>query len=122
MATVLTVATKSAKSMSELIKPIARYRQSGEINFQIEDKEGALAKVKEAFGPASKSKGQIEELDGVTVDSFKTALASGGGWWCNIRKSNTEPLLRLNLEAKDQKTLDKMLAQIAPMLGHRVDH
>ena len=122
MATVLTVATKTAKSMSELIKPIARYRQSGEINFQIEDKDGALAKVKETFGPGSKFKGQIEELDGVTVDCFKTALSSGGGWWCNIRKSNTEPLLRLNLEAKDQRTLDKMLVQIAPMLGHRVDH
>jgi phosphomannomutase len=53
----------------------------------------------------------------VTVDCFAKS-----GWWCNIRKSNTEPLLRLNLEAKDQKTLDKMLGQIAPMLGHRVDH
>lgn len=117
MATVLSVLTKGTKTMSELIKPIARYRQSGEINFQIEDKDGALAAVKKAFGPDSPAKGQIEELDGVTVDCFKTA-----GWWCNIRKSNTEPLLRLNLEAKDQKTLDKMLAQIAPMLGHRVEH
>ena len=122
MATVLSVATKSSKTMSEMIKPIARYKQSGEINFQIEDKDAALAKVKEAFGPGSKAKGVIEELDGVTVDCFKTALSSGGGWWCNIRKSNTEPLLRLNLEAKDQKTLDKMLNQIAPMLGQRVDH
>jgi phosphomannomutase len=122
MATVLTVATRTAKTMSELIKPIQRYKQSGEINFQIEDKDGAIAKVKETFGPGSRFKGQLDELDGITIDCFKTALSSGGGWWCNIRKSNTEPLLRLNLEAKDQKTLDKMLAQIAPMLGQRVDH
>ena len=122
MATILTVATRTAKSMSELIKPIARYRQSGEINFQIEDKDAALAKVKETFGPGSSYKAVIDELDGVTVDCFKTALSSGGGWWCNIRKSNTEPLLRLNLEAKDQKILDKMLGVLAPMLGQRVAH
>jgi phosphomannomutase len=117
MATVLTVLTKSSKTMSELVRPIARYKQSGEINFQIEDKDGALAAVKKAYGPDSPAKGHVDELDGVTVDCF-----TKGGWWCNIRKSNTEPLLRLNLEAKDQKTLDKMFAQIAPMLGHRVDH
>ena len=42
--------------------------------------------------------------------------------WANIRKSNTEPLLRLNCEAKDKKTLDKALAALAPGLGVKVDH
>jgi phosphomannomutase len=41
---------------------------------------------------------------------------------CNVRKSNTEPLLRLNLEAKDPTILATMLAKISPMLGHKVDH
>lgn len=117
MATVLSVLAASGKTMSELVKPVARYRQSGEINFQIEDKDGALAAVKKAFGPGTSSNGAMDELDGVTIDCFAKQ-----GWWCNIRKSNTEPLLRLNLEAKDEKTLLRMLGEISPMLGKKVDH
>jgi phosphomannomutase len=119
MCTVLTMlaqAMAKGKNMSQLISPIARYAQSGEINFQIEDKDGALAELKKTFGPGSHT-GQIDELDGVTIDCFKAE-----GWWCNVRKSNTEPLLRLNLEAKDKAMRDRMMAQIAPRLGRRVDH
>jgi phosphomannomutase len=112
LCTVLTMLAKSGKAMSTLIAPIARYAQSGEINFQIEDKDGAIATLKGMF-PGAK----IDELDGVTVDCF-----TKDGWWCNVRKSNTEPLLRLNLEAKDKKTLEKALAAIAPKLGVKVDH
>lgn len=115
MCVVLTVLAESGKHMSELVKPIARYTQSGEINFQIEDKDAALAKVKEQFGKGGGA--QIDELDGVTVDAFAKE-----GWWANIRKSNTEPLLRLNLEARDRRTLDEVYARLAPVLGHRVDH
>jgi phosphomannomutase len=111
------VLAKSGKHMSDLIKPIARYHQSGEINFNIEDKDGALNILKKTYGPDSATRGIVDDLDGVTIDCFKVH-----GWWCNVRKSNTEPLLRLNLEAKDKKTLDKMLTTISPMLGHRVDH
>jgi phosphomannomutase len=117
MATVLTVLASGSKTMSELVKPAQRYKQSGEINFQIEDKDGALANVKATYGPGTKENATIDELDGVTLDAF-----AKHGWWCNIRKSNTEPLLRLNLEAKDEKTLNKMLAEISPMLGKKVDH
>jgi len=117
MATVLTVLAASGKKMSALVKPIARYAQSGEINFEIEEKDEALAALKEAFGPESSHRGVVEELDGVTIDCFDRH-----GWWCNVRKSNTEPLLRLNLEARDGATLDRMLGEIAPRLGKRVDH
>ncbi|MFN0133963.1 MAG: phosphomannomutase/phosphoglucomutase [Phycisphaerales bacterium] len=117
MATVLSVLAKSGKSMSELVKPVARYKQSGEINFQIEDKDGAIAAVKAAVGPGTSQNATVDDLDGVTLNAF-----TKHGWWCNIRKSNTEPLLRLNLEAKDAKTMQKMLGEIAPMLGHKVDH
>jgi phosphomannomutase len=113
MCTVFTMLAKSGKHMSQLIAPIARYAQSGEVNFQIEDKDGALAALKKEFGAGA----TVDELDGVTIDAFKTA-----GWWCNVRKSNTEPLLRLNLEAKDKATLDKMFGAIAPRLGKKVDH
>jgi len=121
MCTALTLLSQSiarnGKPMSALIAPIARYAQSGEINFQIEDKDAAIAELRTAFGPGSPSNGQMDDMDGVTIDCFKTK-----GWWCNVRKSNTEPLLRLNLEAKDKQTLDRMLAEIAPRLGKRVDH
>ncbi len=117
MCVVLSVLARTSKSMSQLVGPIARYAQSGEINFQIDDKDGALANVVGAFGPDSPHDAEVDELDGVTIDCF-----SKEGWWCNIRKSNTEPLLRLNAEAKDKKTLDKTLARLTPMLGKKVDH
>jgi len=113
MAVVLRAIAESNKPMSQLIKPIARYFQSGEINFEVEDKDGALAVLKETFG----SRGTVDELDGVTIDCFKK-----DGWWCNVRKSNTEPLLRLNLEARDASLLQTMISQISPMLGKQVDH
>jgi phosphomannomutase len=53
----------------------------------------------------------------VTIDCF-----SGKGWWCNVRKSNTEPLLRLNAEAKSAATLERIIAELSPLLGKRVDH
>ncbi len=112
MATVLSVLARSGKRLSQLIAPIARYAQSGEINFQIEDKDGAIAALRQAHASA-----RIDELDGVTVDAFARE-----GWWCNVRKSNTEPLLRLNAEARDRKTLDKIVGRIAPLLGQRVAH
>ncbi len=113
MATVLSVLARSGKKMSELITPVARYKQSGEINFEIEDKDAALEAVKDEYG----DRGEVDELDGVTVDCF-----AAEGWWVNIRKSNTEPLLRLNAEAKDASLLDRVVAELSPMLGKRVEH
>jgi phosphomannomutase len=116
MASVLTILAQSGKKLSQLVKPIARYVQSGEINFHIEDKDGALRQLKEVFAGVA-GPGQIDELDGVTIDCFQQH-----GWWCNVRKSNTEPLLRLNLEARDAGILERVLTQIAPLLGQRVAH
>jgi len=113
---VLSIMAKAGVPMSELIAPIARYPQSGEMNFAIDDKDGALLAITKEFMPPAKG-AQIDELDGVTIDCF-----AKHGWWCNIRKSNTEPLLRLNMEAKDRATLDRVLLEISPKLGRRVDH
>jgi phosphomannomutase len=113
LAVLLTAVAELNKPVSQLIKPIARYKQSGEINFENEDKDGALATLKAKFGAG----GTVDELDGVTIDCFKSQ-----GWWCNVRKSNTEPLLRLNLEARDEKTLNDRVALISPILGKKVDH
>ena len=108
MAVVLTAIAEAGRPLSELIRPIARYVQSGEMNFEVEDKDAALADLKEEYG----HRGTVDELDGVTIDCFESE-----GWWANVRKSNTEPLLRLNLEARDRATLDRMLESITPLLG-----
>ncbi len=113
MATVLTVLAEEGKKMSQLIAPIARYRQSGEINFENEQKDETLGELHDAYA----SRGQVDTLDGISIDCFESE-----GWWANIRKSNTEPLLRLNAEAKDEATLDRVLKEIAPRLGKRVAH
>ncbi|MEL6330565.1 MAG: phosphomannomutase/phosphoglucomutase [Planctomycetota bacterium] len=113
MATVLTVLAERGKPMSALIEPVERYRQSGEINFEIEEKDEALAQIRATYA----GRGTIDDLDGVTVDCFERE-----GWWANIRKSNTEPLLRLNAEARDAATLDRVVGELSPLLGTRVDH
>lgn len=96
-------------SLSQQIRPARRYVQSGEINFETEDKEIALDDLKRAY-PNSR----IEEIDGVTVDA--------GQWWCNVRPSNTEPLLRLNLEGPDKRTVEHMVDEVSQYLGRRVAH
>ncbi len=113
MATVVSALARSGASMCDCIKPIARYTQSGEINFEAPDKDAAMAEVKQRYS----TRGAIDELDGVTVDCFDAE-----GWWANIRKSNTEPLLRLNLEARTPELCEAMLAEVAPLLGTQVDH
>ncbi|MEM9021060.1 MAG: phosphomannomutase/phosphoglucomutase [Planctomycetota bacterium] len=101
--------------LSALIAPFRKHPQSGEQNFENDDKSGTMAKCKEIFGPGADL---IDDLDGVTVDCWSgNGTAVEGGWWFNIRASNTEPLLRLNAEAKDQATLDALLAKLTPMLG-----
>jgi phosphomannomutase len=74
--------------LSELRKPFERYVQSGEINSRVDDPAAIIEKVAAIFSDASQ-----DRLDGLTVDF--------GDWWFNLRPSNTEPLLRLNLEAPD---------------------
>jgi hypothetical protein len=57
---------------------------------------------------------RFHTLDGLSMDC--------GSWWANIRMSNTEPLLRLNLEARDAATVAAMVRELEPILGHRVEH
>ncbi len=107
-AAVLSVLAGKRQPLSQLIAPYKKYPQSGERNFHVEDKAGALAAVKAKYANV----GTIDELDGVTVDAWNQA-----GWWANVRASNTEPLLRLNAEARDDATLAGLLKEITPMLG-----
>ena len=100
------VSVLSAQSgpLSSLTQPLTRYSQTGEINFQVEDKDGKIRELADAY-----KKAQIDYLDGVTIDL--------GSWWFNVRKSNTEPLLRLNLEAQTPGLRDEKLKELKKILG-----
>ena len=97
---------ESKKSMSEILKPYQRYVLSGEINSKVADTAAATALVEQKYG--SQEGVSIDHLDGLTVN--------GDTWWFNLRPSNTEPLLRLNVEAKTavrmQGLRDEILALI----------
>jgi phosphomannomutase len=85
---VLSVMSEANEPLSSLRKPLERYSASGEINTKVRDVGAVLVFIENAY----QGRGEIDHLDGLTVDL--------GEWWFNVRPSNTEPLLRLNLEAK----------------------
>ena len=86
------IVSASDKPLSELIAPLKKYSQSGEINTKtVTPPAEVLAKIKSLYA----SKAKVFELDGVSVDAWETE-----GWWANVRMSNTEPLVRLNLEGR----------------------
>ena len=105
----LNILSASEKPVSEMIQPLRRYSSTGEVNFQVDDKETMMKELARIY-----SEGQVDDLDGVTVQ-FKD-------WWFNCRPSNTEPLLRLNVEAKTQNMLEEKYGDIRKMLGDPVDH
>jgi phosphomannomutase len=92
--------------LSALLADYARYTASGEINSEVGDTAAAAATVREAF--AARPGISIDELDGLTV--------SGPGWWFNLRPSNTEPLLRLNVEAPDAEQLAAVRDEVLSMV------
>jgi phosphomannomutase len=106
---VINILSNSQQPVSELVKPLRRYYASGETNFTVDQKEEMMKELRRKF-----SQGEADDLDGITVQ-FKD-------WWFNCRPSNTEPLLRLNVEAKTKELLEKQLAEIKSMLGESVSH
>ena len=93
---------ESDLSLSNLLKPYSRYVASGEINSEVADAKSAMETISAQFGASAGN--QIDELDGLTV--------SGDNWWFNVRASNTEPLLRLNVEAKSQARMEKIRDEV----------
>ncbi|MBV8779768.1 MAG: phosphomannomutase/phosphoglucomutase [Phycisphaerae bacterium] len=107
-ARLLSVLSAQSKPLSELMKPLARYSQTGEVNFLVDDKDAKIRELADKYKSA-----KIDYLDGVTIDQ--------GDWWFNVRKSNTEPLLRLNLEAKNPEMRDQKFEELKGLLGE-IDH
>lgn len=103
MMRVLAMLEKTGKSIKELTQPYCVRAQSGELNFTVADKALAIARLKAAF-----EDGKQEELDGLTI-MYPT-------WWCNVRPSNTEPFLRVNIEADTQEELATAKEKIESLL------
>jgi phosphomannomutase len=94
---------RTGQDLSVLRKPFERYAQSGEINTQVADAQAVIETVSRAYDAAGQ-----DRLDGLTVDA--------GTWWFNLRPSNTEPLLRLNLEAATRDECDAHVAEVMSII------
>ena len=103
MLVLLQVISESGVPLSELRTGYEPYAQSGEINFEVAEKEAAMQAVSAAFSEADQ-----DQLDGLTVDF--------GSSWLNLRPSNTEPVLRLNVEAPDATGVDALVATVAEII------
>jgi phosphomannomutase len=101
---VLNLLRETGKPLSELVRPLKRYAKSPEINFEVEDKQEKMDELARRYSDA-----EIDYLDGITF--------SYPDWWANVRPSNTEPFLRLVLEAKTAEQLEEKKRELFEILG-----
>lgn len=102
----LRVLSESGGKFSDLIAPLERYHHSGEINFEVRDKDAALRELEARYAPHARS---ASKLDGLSFDM--------GAWWFNLRPSNTEPLLRLVVETSTQRETEERVHELARAIG-----
>jgi phosphomannomutase len=106
MGYMLRVLQRHKGTLSDVVQPYLRYAKTPEINFEVSDKAAALQRIREQFSDA-----EISELDGIRLDY--------PDWWANVRPSNTEPLLRLNMEARTKDLLAEKQAQVEQLITQR---
>jgi phosphomannomutase len=106
-ARILSVLSAQTMPFSSLVRPLARYAQSGELSFVAEDRDARIRELADRY-----RKAHIDYLDGMSVDCTD--------FWFNVRKSNTEPLLRLNLECHEEAMLQAKLQELRAILGDPV--
>ncbi|HEU4675887.1 MAG TPA: phosphomannomutase/phosphoglucomutase [Motilibacteraceae bacterium] len=98
--------TPAGTSLSSLLAPYDRYAASGEVNSTVADQAAVTERVRAAF--VGREGVSVDDLDGMTV--------STPGWWFNLRPSNTEPLLRLNVEARDVATMERLRDEVLALV------
>jgi phosphomannomutase len=104
---VLELLSRTGQPLSELRRPFERYADSGEINTEVSDP----ARVVESIA------GELASLHGPSLDRTDGLTVDWGDWWFNVRPSNTEPLLRLNLEARTPAERDQRVAEVLAMIN-----
>jgi phosphomannomutase len=95
--------SKARAPLSDLLEPLRRYWASGEINTEVADQQAKMEEIAAAYRD-----GRQDRLDGLTVEY--------DDWWFNVRRSNTEPLLRLNVEAADEELLTRKTAELLALI------
>lgn len=103
---ILNLLNATGKAMSELSADLKRYFHSGEINSQVADKNLVFSRLKEKYAD-----GKIDELDGIRVDY--------PDWWFSVRASNTEPVIRLNLEAKSKELMEEKKEELLNLIRNK---
>ena len=106
----LEMVSEAGRPLSEVIAPLDHRFRSGEINSEVEDAAAVMRSIEEHFRAVG---AEIDHLDGVTVNFPR--------WWFNVRASNTQPLLRLNVEADDRATLEAKTAEVLAMIRGTTD-
>jgi phosphomannomutase len=107
LAKVLDLLGREKKPIDDLLAPLRRTTATGEINFKVADKDALISRLKQTY-----KDGRLDTLDGITIEY--------DDWWFNVRPSNTEPYLRLNLEANTPDLLEARRAQLYAILGKPV--
>jgi phosphomannomutase len=110
---VLELLSVTGQPLSELLEPFQRYADSGEINTVVDDPPRAVELMAAEVEAAGGSLGVADRLDGLTVDR--------GDWWYNLRPSNTEPLLRLNVEAPDEASCARHVTEVQAAIDALLD-
>lgn len=100
---VINLINETGQKISQLVKNLQRYYQSGEINSDVENKNEIMEKLKEIY-----KEGKLDELDGIRIDY--------PDWWFNVRPSNTEPKLRLNVEAKSKELMEEKRDELLQLI------
>lgn len=102
---ILRLMQESSQSLSALVAPLRRFFQSGEINSTVQDPTAKMKELESRFKPIAK---KTDWLDGITIEF--------DDWWFNVRASNTEPLLRLNLEANTKKLMEEKRDEVLMLI------
>lgn len=103
---VLAALGEQDKPASELFSVYERYVASGELNSRVEDAAATVAAIEDTYG----------DREGITVDHLDGLTIDAGDWWFNVRTSNTEPLLRLNVEAGDAATMERVRDEVLALI------
>ncbi len=105
MLLMLRMISRDGRPLSEIVKDVLRYAHSGEINFDVDDKQAVIDRLISTYKDTAK---KFSDMDGVLFDF--------GDWWFNVRPSNTEPKLRLNLEAKDEAMMEEKKKEVVAII------
>ncbi|MCB1741086.1 MAG: phosphomannomutase/phosphoglucomutase [Gammaproteobacteria bacterium] len=107
---VLGILSRSERSLAEHADQLLQFHSTGEVNFEVDDKQAAIERLRQAFPRA-----RTDMLDGITLATGEVDDADW--WWVNVRPSNTEPLLRMTLEARTPERMQQMQARVIEIIG-----